>query len=135
MKPVLLPLLLAVAACGDLPAAQDAAPSTCQELREQFSEATQSIDRSCDTVDDCGLAGGPYDWTCNCTPALVDYAVNRAAYAGSPAADLETQFDTRCADDPDAPAVCDWGPPDLACVDSVCVFSELHSCLEFDAGV
>ncbi len=131
MKPVLF--LLGLVACGDRAGAPDGAAASCQELADRFSAAIEPVDRSCNTVADCAAPGGPIDTTCNCTPALPEYAVNRDAYQSSAAAELAAQFTARCADDPEAPAICDYALSDLDCVEGTCRTFD-NSCLEVDAG-
>lgn len=104
------------------------APLTCQQIADAYEDAITEVDASCETVADCVAPGGPIEDTCNCTPALPEHAVNRAAYDASIAKSYVEEFVFWCADSADAPAVCDAAPSDLDCIDNRCVLS-LNSCL------
>ena len=70
---------------------------TCVEVQEQFEAAIATLDRSCSSVQECTPAGGAdYQDACDCNAYLPPHAVNRAAYQGSTASELEKQFREQC---------------------------------------
>ena len=105
-----------------------------QELADQFEAAATALDRSCDTVDDCMMAGGQVEfWSCDCSPTLPTIGVNAAAYSGSQAAALRIEWESRGCDEP---AVCDKAPPNLTCNENHRCALDNPSCFDtpVDAG-
>jgi hypothetical protein len=148
MRPAVLALAILVS-CSDSSSttAPDAgqpdaglAALTCNQLGERAVALVATLDKVCNTVDDCTLVGF-IAGSCNGSPELIPQggaALSKTGAANADLAALAAEFQKRCSTAPcSSTNSCgaDTGPQLVACTSKVCTGS-LRSCnMAYDAGV
>jgi hypothetical protein len=133
---LVLPLIAACTQSAAGVAALEAAP-TCRELSDRALALVDTLDRRCDTDDDCVRIGG--SGSCDCAPTLTTgsgVTLGQTGAADPELGALAAEFARRCTTcAAGAPCSCDAAPARLSCVDQLCT-ATARSCLDRpgDAG-